>query len=726
MNRNEEPEGLRPVAPDPGYAAGQLASALRTAATHEDAATRRRARERSERWQRVLAGMADGSVTVGSRAPVAGLPAWTTPEVVRGGFATGAAAAALPAGADGRADFAGRLTDAGLDALIARLDAGDYVLALPEDAALLTVAWLVRAGDRAGALELLDEIGPFADRLRFVPEGGAAEADEGADPEAVHRSTAGEARGALAARRRNPRIDTLHEALAVWNPFTDEVLAHWLAEDRGTPEWRRGGARLLARYRALAGEHTLCRKHRRPGENLHTLLDCLRPAADGRALTPRQQGLLRHALESMTRKRGAPGTERHAALRARQAADAARPAHHALAQVAVRRLALLPEDAGVPDIDPLLGPVTAGEAAQTGVPAGSELPEPVRRIVARALSAPVRELIARGLVPSAEVLAELVPQLVASATALAYPDPALRALMAAHHRAFHNRRGLLLLNLEHQVREHELPWVRAVSGHRDADGAAREGARQALVHLAELALDGFAGTILPNPLVSELGALARAAGVALPLTEELAADIFMGTFTAKFASAARIAAELLDGTAYARYYGLDPAAAIADLDGRGFGRVCHERAGVKPGGWGSVAENGSVVEQGQILTTHNLAALVAVLDVRPAAGWGELARRACAVAAEKAGQTIGNRRPLRVAKDAGYAWRQAVFFLALAEEEDRRGFAGWLSERTEPGARLLAERALPALRDAVEGAAVFPAYRLHGWSTGNHLLLNRG
>jgi hypothetical protein len=68
-------------------------------------------------------------------------------------------------------------------------------------------------------------------------------------------------------------------------------------------------------------------------------------------------------------------------------------------------------------------------------------------------------------VSSAEVLATFVPQLMATTTAQAYPDPALRTLAAAHYRAFRNRRSLLLY-LERQVRAEGLPWVRAVAAHR--------------------------------------------------------------------------------------------------------------------------------------------------------------------------------------------------------------------------------------------------------------------
>ncbi len=94
-----------------GYPGGQLASAFRTAFGHEDAATRQRAEERLRTWRRELDGMSAGTLTVGSRTPVAGLPARATPQVVRGGFATGDAEAGgppLPHGAAGGSEAQAR------------------------------------------------------------------------------------------------------------------------------------------------------------------------------------------------------------------------------------------------------------------------------------------------------------------------------------------------------------------------------------------------------------------------------------------------------------------------------------------------------------------------------------------------------------------------------------------------------------------------------------------
>ena len=77
-----------PIRINIGYAFGQLQKAL-TAAGGDASA-------RVQKWQRVITGLLDGSLRVGSRTPVAGAPPWVTLEVVHGGFATGRFAAGGP------------------------------------------------------------------------------------------------------------------------------------------------------------------------------------------------------------------------------------------------------------------------------------------------------------------------------------------------------------------------------------------------------------------------------------------------------------------------------------------------------------------------------------------------------------------------------------------------------------------------------------------------------
>ncbi|WP_040912102.1 hypothetical protein [Wenjunlia vitaminophila] len=753
---------------NPGYALGELARALTTARGHRSEPARARAEKRAERWRAVLSGMADGRLDIGSRTPVAGLPAWVTPEVVRGGFATGQPVAGGPLQpyeteaarrhrlpATRAALFAHYLTEPGLTELCGLLDSGCYRVTVPEEAALLTVAWLVRARDVDAAVELVTTLEPFADRLRFLPQ----PADQPPpDLTAVYRRSAKDAGAVLAARQPNSAVEAQREALTVWQPFADELLVHWLEtavrgrvlETAPDPDWHRRGADLLNRYRRLAATHASCGKHRNPRENLGILRGALEETVAGRPLSPRQRGLLVHAVDSMVRRRGRPGSDRHTALRRRQAAQGALPSYHAIAQLVMRRLSAVPQDMGVADVAPLVAPVSPEEQAETGLPAGTRIPPVLRRVVEAALSAPIGTLVERGVVPSAEVLAELVPQLVAGATADSYPDPALRALVAANYCAFRNRRSLLLLNLAKQVRVNELPWARAASGHRDR--TKRNVPLAVLGQVGELAVQAFPGTLLPNPLVRELGELSRAAGLELPLVEELAADIFMGTFSRKFLDAARVAALVLTGTLYERYYGIDYAAvrALATDPGSGdrgsrhaapeFARLCVELAGAasgsrSPRGFNGVARNGTVIEQSQILTTHNLATLVHDVGITPEPGWDDLARRCFGTVCRLVDLVSVQPRPLRVIKDAAYAWRQMLFHLSLCTPAEEASVLAWMEEevaRYRPDVGIRLGPALAGLRLVAAGgefdsggtADNARARRFLGWTTGRHWLLD--
>jgi hypothetical protein len=746
-----------------GYPVGQLASAFVTALTHEDADTRRRAEERVHRWRSVLAGMADGRLHVGSRTPVAGLPAWVTPQVVRGGFATGEPAAGGPLQphevdvasrvglpADRRALFAYWLTDAGLAELGSLLASGRYRVELPEEAALLVAAWLLQAGDRLGTLTLIDTIAPFADRLRFTPAPATTPVP---DPEIVWRETAGQVRTAVEARKPNERVEAMREALMVWNPFTDDLLTLWCEtiEDgrivAHTPDgWLDRGAALLDRYRQLSAAHTRCSKHRRPKENLAIARAALDDVVAGRPLAARQRGLLQHAVDSMLHKRGRPGTAEHTVLRARQARDASRPGNHTLSRLVGARLTALPQDTGIAHVEAVVRPVDADEAATTGIPAGWPVPAPVARVVTRATAGTLEQLIDRGVVASAEVLASLTPQVAAATAAATYPNPALRTLMAATYRAFRNRRSLLLLNLEHQVRLDELPWVQAVAAVRLDNADSRATARRVLARLAGSALHGFPATLLPNPLIRELASLSTQAGLDVPWTEELAADIFMGTFSAKYLQAAKVAAQLLTGSLYARYYDIDyPAvAAIRDTTRRrrraartsnAFDTLCHDRAGVSADRFlGNVAANGKVIEQAQILTTHNLATIAHIVKIDPTGGWAELARRSLAVIFRLTGRLQHNPRALRTVKDTAYAWRHTLFYLSFAELSEQSAFVAHTSDEIAAQPPHVRARLAPAVAGLAHVAAggrfdadgtAGQARRLLGWTTERHWILTQ-
>jgi len=588
-----------------------------------------------------------------------------------------------------------------------------YKVELPEDAALLTVAWLARVGDRAAALELIETIAPLADQLRFAPKVTKQPAPK---TDCVYRITAGEARANLDSKQPPRQIEAQREALGVWAPFADQVLNWWLQMANGVmspdPGWLSAGSVLLSDYQALAKEHTLCGKHRNPKENLGILLRALDDIVHGRTLSARSQGLVRQAVRSMVAKRGLPGSPQHAAIRRAQATVAAAPTHAQVASLASERLSNTDPDVGITDLAQYTVPAQRDESVLTGTP----VPNGVYKTLQRAWAAPIQELHDAGLISSAEVLAELVPQISAGVVAKGFSDSRLGLLASANYRAFRARRSLLLLDLNKQVQIGELPWVRAVAGYRhsvtsDALAVARQ--------VGSYALEWFPGTILPSPLVQELNYLLREAGKPIALVEELAADIFMGAFSDKFRVAALTADQVLRGSLYDRYYGIDYAGVAPLLEqpsGKkelsAFSLMCWQRSGQKQSEAWSPACNGMVLEQAQILTTHNLAAL-AQAGVTPEKPWDALAVEALDQAATQL-RAAATRRRLPSIKNAAYAWRQAIFFLSMTPESIGATLA--IARDNHAGSGVMM-RLLADLAACVDGESTRPFL---GWTTEHH------
>jgi hypothetical protein len=270
-------------------------------------------------------------------------------------------------------------------------------------------------------------------------------------------------------------------------------------------------------------------------------------------------------------------------------------------------------------------------------------------------------------------------------------DPALAGLYEQAYAAFRRRRGLLLLNLESQVRFGELPWITALEPCRSPQrsGAA---ARRALEQAVMLAVTAFPHALLPNPLVRELAALAGQAEIPLPLTEEVAADIFTGAFTVKWRLAAAAASRVMGGTLYGNYYDLPPESLwtarprTAVQWGReiavDFAELCDGRAAEAGAAGSRAARNGAVLEQSQILTTHNLAVLIDGLNLedqlREQAP--ELARQALTWTVRRLSQPASQHAALIQVKNAAYAWRQALYLLSYCDPAYQLAQARQLAE----------------------------------------------
>jgi hypothetical protein len=425
---------------------------------------------------------------------------------------------------------------------------------------------------------------------------------------------------------------------------------------------------------------------------------------------------------------------------------AEQPAHAAIAQELAERLDEYPVGGGIPSVDAVTTGTGDGDTARVPVPPH------LRAKVARALEAPVDELVSRGIIGSGEVLASVLPQLTSRIVAAGISDPELAGLYEQSYAAFRNRRSLLLLNLEHQVQFDELPWIAAMAPYRATDGAAEAAASQALAEVTLVALAGFPQAIVPNKLVREMSTLATQAGISLPLIEEVAADIFTGTFTDKWRQAAATASRTLAGTLYARYYDLPGAQAWAQppegpavrwgkVVTEHFAALCRARsaeARASAGNGSYVAANGAVLEQAQILTTHNLAALTSTLELRDsvAAIAPDLADRAFTWAVRRQQRPSDQwRARLQAVKNAAYAWRQAIFFLSLCGDSDQAEVLAGLRRLVDASAGDFAERFGPAvdgLGHVISGGRFDDSGRVQipgggrrflGWSVGPHWTL---
>jgi hypothetical protein len=789
------PDELR-ASVSPRYALGQLRRAIDSMLGAADPGDRARLERKAARWRSVLDGMAAGTLSVGSRTPVAGAPAWVTLEVAHGGFASGRFLAETPLrsgeqvmvnrlgddvpGTNGRERLnLWFLTDAGQAELRRALANGTYRVEVPEDAALLVVAWLLDHGRYEAALDLASELRPWMHRLRFATLTGEAQPSPGA---VVHVQTAGQAASALRTRQPRPQIAAMAETLGVWQPLFDRLLALWCDTvdgelphleahqpggqavviggwpcGRWPADWADRRRRWLADYATAAQDRRLGSRHLSPKSNFARLRWALeRCEADSSNLTGRDVGWIRRAIANTVTRHGAPDSPERTELRSAQAQIASQPLHANIARVLAARLDRFPADGGIPSVDSIAGDVEPAESAT--VSDGHPIPAYLIAKAARALDAPAQELIDRGIIGSADVLAAVLPQITAHVLAAGFDNPDVRALYGQAYAAFRRRRSLLLLNLEHQVQFGELPWIAAIEPSRSTGADAQAAARQTLEQAAVLALTGFPQAILPNPLIAEMIALAGQAGLPVPLVEEVAADIFMGTFTEKWRHAAAAASSSLAGTLYARYYDLPGpgawttrrASRAAEGSQRRWGKktagdfaaLCTARAAAEapvaavPAG--RVAVNGTILEQAQILTTHNLAVLIEALDLREqlTALAPELAGRALAwVVGRLSHQPENWHASLQAVKNAAYAWRQAIYYLSLCDPDGQLHALADLKERVQAVGGDLPDRFGPAVdglafvitggRFGPSGAAPQPGQgrRFLGWVTGPHWAL---
>ncbi|MEL6552830.1 MAG: hypothetical protein AAFQ63_05115 [Cyanobacteria bacterium J06621_11] len=807
-------EVSREVSIGDGYPRFQIAKALTTVQQHPDAKTRERAEKKISQWVAVLNGMADGSLSVGDRTPVSNTPAWVTPKVITGGFATGQRLAggdlreherhllqaiapeALEATLADQRQLFNRyyISEAGLAQLQDWLQTGAYQIEVPEEGALLVVAWLLEAGETKQARSLLETLAPWFNQLRFYP---AVRSQPHQSSAQVHLHTVKDVSTKLANIAPNQRILAQKESIEVWIPLYDQLVSLFLETVEGdvptlqtnndgqwvrSPEgrfpviggwpcqqypddWETRAKALLYEFSQHQKQHHYCLKPTRKKESLAQLHDYLQRCVDNgtHPLSGREVGRIRMLLARYINKRGLPESERCRQLRQQQSQQIAAPTFKEISRVVISRLSNCPADQGLSCPEDFLTPVQAKESTRWNIPTETTIPASLQTKVQKSLHAPIEDLVEKGLITSGEVLAQMLPQITADIEAVGIADLSLRRLYAVIYRAFRQRRSLLLLDLQKQVQIEELPWISAIAQHKGQSVSARAIATDTLTDIATLALTAFPQTILPNKLLQEMVALAKTAKLGIPLTEELAVDIFMGKFSEKFDQAALIAADLLTDSLYERYYAIDyrqirtlltakkqsfishlfrgdkkasQKKSRRTIDAAVFAELCRTRAGVPTNRY-SPAANGMIIEQQQIVTTHNLAALCSLPKIaeRLTNTASELSQH-CFIWLTQRLQIRANdwHTGLIQIKQSAYAWRQMLFFLSLLPDRDVQAFVAWMTHYLSTQPDSFQHRFRPATAGLINAVYEQPsnsashqpaeAQRFLGWSTRRHWLIS--
>ncbi len=169
-------------------------------------------------------------LNIGARAPIPDVPVWATPEVARGGFATGDLCAeqhvewenalAATLGIEGpllclhlNCFFA---SPKGQQMLLEALRCRTFRAIIPEETALLSVALLVSLGKEAEAKEVVETIYPFFRQLRFFPQLNVFDNFLADDDSLVQMKTTAELVESLETRaaKRDPTIALAHHKAA--------------------------------------------------------------------------------------------------------------------------------------------------------------------------------------------------------------------------------------------------------------------------------------------------------------------------------------------------------------------------------------------------------------------------------------------------------------------------------------------------------------------------------
>lgn len=668
--------------------------------------------DKADKWKKVFSGMLSGDLAIGARAPIKNIPNWVTPEVVRGGFVTGdfkAGGALKPheiqlakelyvrdKSASQVREYLNQwyLSQDGFARLGDMLESGHYRAETPEELALLTVCAFARDHSRV-ASEVLKKITPFFDRLRFYPRPVSTPPPDGFFRQSVYRLNS-----QLADIKPRASIKVQANVLNDWIPVYDRLLD--LLENQKRVSWKSDVQDLLSDVEKLTSPKTP-RRWSDKDRPFRRCLKVIEQLLSDQAVPERDQNYVQLVLKRHKEKYGNPESKQK--FRAQQKQQNVDYWHDDLAKEIMEKLDGLDPESGI------------SNPARLITRLGPQVPNSMVRKIELTRMGTLERLIKFGQIGSQEVLAGFIPRVSAKVVAAGIEHPAYRALYQNLYQSFHERRSLLLLNLESQTRLEELPWAAAFENVDTGKQDVADASTATLSEIASLVLNHFPQSQFSNPLVEQFIALKKKSGLSVIFVPELAADIFMGHFSRNFGLAAKASNEFMKDTVYGRYYDLPD-----HVDPASLGEFCSQRAGDKKRQGGSwVAQNGMVIEQAMILTSHNMASVLENFDLDVNFSASVLK---CFDFVVKTLREVPATRYLELIalKNSAYAWRQMLALLTQLDRNEQEACFRRMQEKFSaeaPSFQKFFEPIFRGLEQTLNRDRIQNEIFL-GWSSGRH------
>lgn len=712
----------------------QLSKALQALELNPDSRT---AQKRVKKWYVFEKKFNDNELTIGSSQPVKNYPKWVTLEVLHGGFASGRAMAGgslsnyeqqkISELAEKQENFKIKssmtskqrhflnlyfLSDEGMAELLEALHTGKYLASTPEENALLVVAYLIENDQAKKAKSVIEELLPLFGTLRFFPEPSTVRSLSASK---LSIKTVDQVIGSLENVSQHEGALRQRTAFEVWTPLADRALVLMIDSIEGDlpilkfrpdgsvesctgalplsvcdQEWLEKRNQLLKDFKRAAKSNQRTGRAKTKG-SLGKMIDLLK-RHKSQGLTSRESAQLRTVIALCIDKRGLPGSDECIQLRSRQAEEVAKPLHAEVAPRLVSELTHYQYHQGLESLGWM----------------GSGIPESLKKKIAPCLLLSLDELFAQRKMSSGEMLASLASQITAQFYLSASAQPEAGRLLQSLYYSFSKRRSLLLLNLGKQVKLQDIPWFAAIAG--IASKGSEEVAFETFKTLCEKNLEHFPYTQLPNKLLQELRSLSALAKLDQSFVEELAADIFMGKLSPKFHKAAVDAFSQYKNTLYSKYY------QIEKIDGNLVSQA-HKRLGLKGKlvdfYFPSIAQNGAILEQVSILTSHSLS-----IQVEAASFDSPRYLELCDSCLEWICKQSGSKKTdhyakLRTHKNIAYAWRNLVFYLSQTSEREQRD---WIERRlSSQGVNSLSVETKALLSGLKSCLANKPYRACYGW-----------